>query len=335
METKRITTWDVAKGFGIILVILGHLLPEESYLRSFIYSFHMPLFFILSGFILKCDEKRRTWLEIMKSEKKMAVTYVFWSVIYLGIDLIAKYAFLRQTTLLELAKQVLCVVTTYGINVLWFLGSLITGRIIAKKLLINTYEEKKWLITVFLIIVPAAISPVLNLINSWSVLILLIVFLRWSFVTGLLLFGYLIKDKVKNLIGGGYTACGSLLLLVNLVVAAYIGEVDIHHMELGIWPLFIISMITGTLGFICLCRLLEKVAIIRNGLVFLGINSLFIMLTHNYLYINDGAAFVAGLMTDNSNLQIAVSFLLLLAIEIILCYFVAPIYNNFIKRIVG
>ena len=46
----------VAKGIGISLVVIGHFYPESSpsYLatvREVIYSFHMPLFFLLSGYL--------------------------------------------------------------------------------------------------------------------------------------------------------------------------------------------------------------------------------------------------------------------------------------------
>lgn len=47
---KRIEWIDIAKGLGIILVVLGHCKSESSCIHQFIYMFHMPLFFILSGF---------------------------------------------------------------------------------------------------------------------------------------------------------------------------------------------------------------------------------------------------------------------------------------------
>ena len=44
---------DIAKGIGILLVIVGHTggLPAHSTVHHFIYSFHMPLFMFASGFI--------------------------------------------------------------------------------------------------------------------------------------------------------------------------------------------------------------------------------------------------------------------------------------------
>ena len=47
-QTKRIEALDIAKGIGIILVIIGHM--SSSYLRDWIYSFHMPLFLLFPAY---------------------------------------------------------------------------------------------------------------------------------------------------------------------------------------------------------------------------------------------------------------------------------------------
>lgn len=48
---NRIEWIDMAKGYGVILVILGHFGLEK--LGYWIYSFHMPLFFFLAGYVFK------------------------------------------------------------------------------------------------------------------------------------------------------------------------------------------------------------------------------------------------------------------------------------------
>ena len=52
---NRIQYIDVLRGFAIILVVLGHALEKngysDSFLHNIIYSFHMPLFFCISGFV--------------------------------------------------------------------------------------------------------------------------------------------------------------------------------------------------------------------------------------------------------------------------------------------
>ena len=46
---KRSKLIDTLKGLGILFVILGHIHLTPTALKIWIYSFHMPLFFICSG----------------------------------------------------------------------------------------------------------------------------------------------------------------------------------------------------------------------------------------------------------------------------------------------
>ena len=48
-QTKRIDTFDIAKGIVILLVILGHMMRQTLIPSQWIFSFHMPFFFIVSG----------------------------------------------------------------------------------------------------------------------------------------------------------------------------------------------------------------------------------------------------------------------------------------------
>src|SRR5829696_9860797 len=52
--SKRIEYLDIAKGIGILLVVLGHNDFEviSLFIQRLIYSFHMPLFFFLSGYFI-------------------------------------------------------------------------------------------------------------------------------------------------------------------------------------------------------------------------------------------------------------------------------------------
>lgn len=55
MNQKRNSSIDVVKGFLILCVIIGHVLKgttEENMIRGVIYSFHMPLFMFMSGWML-------------------------------------------------------------------------------------------------------------------------------------------------------------------------------------------------------------------------------------------------------------------------------------------
>lgn len=73
MSTEgRLTAFDIAKGIGIILVILGH--SGITGVR-YIYSFHMPLFFIISGYFL--SERGTTKDYILKKTKQLMLPYAY------------------------------------------------------------------------------------------------------------------------------------------------------------------------------------------------------------------------------------------------------------------
>lgn len=52
MKNKRLSWLDSLRGFGIILITLGHLGCFELFER-YIYSFHVPLFFFISGYLYR------------------------------------------------------------------------------------------------------------------------------------------------------------------------------------------------------------------------------------------------------------------------------------------
>lgn len=71
MKEQRIEWIDLARGYGVILVIWAHLQDEG--LRSWIYSFHMPLFFMLSGYVFNASYVFKKF--ILKKIKRIIVPY--------------------------------------------------------------------------------------------------------------------------------------------------------------------------------------------------------------------------------------------------------------------
>lgn len=71
MAGQRIQSLDVLKGIGILLVIAGHSgMPKL--LTSIIYSFHIPLFFLISGFLFHEQD-----MPLIKYIKKCASRYIY------------------------------------------------------------------------------------------------------------------------------------------------------------------------------------------------------------------------------------------------------------------
>ena len=94
---NRITYIDTLKGLAIILVILGHIangyMWDEGvnkayfYVYNIIYSFHMPLFILLSGFTFYTAYCKKNSVQIGRIGKQilnLSILYVFWSLV-LGV----------------------------------------------------------------------------------------------------------------------------------------------------------------------------------------------------------------------------------------------------------
>ncbi|MCF2657191.1 acyltransferase family protein [Lacrimispora saccharolytica] len=52
-DNSRINWIDTAKGIGIVLVVIGHTRFFPKAIIDMIFTFHMPLFFFLSGYVFR------------------------------------------------------------------------------------------------------------------------------------------------------------------------------------------------------------------------------------------------------------------------------------------
>ncbi|WP_155890937.1 acyltransferase family protein [Ectobacillus panaciterrae] len=88
MAKKREVWLDAAKGLCMILVVAGHAYKQKDYI-TYIYWFHMPFFFLLSGYVSKPVHQ---WPQlrgfIRKRAKQLLVPYF----IYLGSFTLLRYA---------------------------------------------------------------------------------------------------------------------------------------------------------------------------------------------------------------------------------------------------
>lgn len=74
---NRIIFLDIAKAICIILVVVGHYMPDNSpmwyvMLNKVIYTFHMPLFMFVSGYVYIATKKDISYGSfLMKKVKRL------------------------------------------------------------------------------------------------------------------------------------------------------------------------------------------------------------------------------------------------------------------------
>jgi fucose 4-O-acetylase-like acetyltransferase len=98
-KTNRALFIDIAKGICIILVVIGHYLPESyppfapviHHIRGVIYCFHMPLFMFASGYVYWITRKKESYRSfIRKKFFRLALPYLGVSVLVIVIKLMTE-----------------------------------------------------------------------------------------------------------------------------------------------------------------------------------------------------------------------------------------------------
>ena len=83
-DRKNAFPWiNTVKSIGIYLVVLGHLWYESNLpiINQLIYSFHMPLFFILSGYLYRYKESISNIEFIKQKFFRIALPAIIWYII--------------------------------------------------------------------------------------------------------------------------------------------------------------------------------------------------------------------------------------------------------------
>jgi fucose 4-O-acetylase-like acetyltransferase len=137
--SNRLTWVDYAKGIAIILVVYRHILvgiersgiPVDTYLKvanEVVYSFRMPLFFILSGmFISRTMEKYLGVAFVKLKSKTILYPYLVWGVIQISIQIILSNYTNSQRSLIDYSYLI---TNPRAIDQLWYLLALFNSTIL-------------------------------------------------------------------------------------------------------------------------------------------------------------------------------------------------------------
>lgn len=284
MNTKRISYIDMAKGIGIILVVFGHFGFVSESLLTWIMSFHMPLFFILSGMLLSHTHADRHNMStfLQKKAKNILIPYFsfsFLSILFSGILDFASFKTYLPNALIQ-------TIFFYGISVLWFLPALFFGETIF--LWIRKHASLRMtaficlcacLITIFSVNAYHYHYPLdfANTLSIWGAY-LIAVFVRTGIAVTFLSIGYFVQHIFfqKEYSTGTYLFSAILFLILNLFLAFKNGKVDLNNLIFHNYLLYFTAAFCGSMAIICLCIALPAC----RPLLYTGKNSLIIMATH-------------------------------------------------------
>ena len=86
-KNKRIEYLDMARGIAILAIVLGHIYATN-FVKVWICSFHVALFFIISGCLIKYKDNQQISLIIKSRIKNILIPYILFGIAYIGIEFI-------------------------------------------------------------------------------------------------------------------------------------------------------------------------------------------------------------------------------------------------------
>jgi fucose 4-O-acetylase-like acetyltransferase len=273
--TERNYSIDILKGIGILMVILGHCLTQPSFENNFIYSFHMPLFFLVSGYFLK---KTASGKLFMNDFKRLVVPYLWVSTIiclaFMGYKLHDNSFPLLEKIVYPLLwgsggshdqVQVFCSIG--AITQMWFLLALLWGRAVLNHI-------PSGLGGAFLVIL---VSIAFTIIGRY------VIFLPLGINEGLsaLLFLF-IGQKLRKM---EQVEQKKRKLLLIACVPFWIVSFSFFYLGMSgciyeCYPVQVIGAIGGTFVFWQISKYVLKVKWLNKCFIWLGMNSMAILCIH-------------------------------------------------------
>lgn len=271
---------DYAKSIGIFLVVLGHLPFCGNYVISL---FHMPLFFILSGYLYK---HRPFCEEFVRSTRALLLPYLIYNSI-----LTILYALFFDISIVQLVTNIFLSLQEdlpFAFRAMWFLISLYTMRILSA-----IFRQWSIILSVifFTIVCVSKSFQTIDTITPDVFQITSSAICYPFFIIGMLLRKYNLYHYIHF-----YTSKMSLMkqnvLLVFLFIIVSIGMLMLNEHEVNIFRtyygnnalLFLISSTILSLLFILFCieNLKKRYLFVEQ----ISKGTLFIMCSHQLIIVS-------------------------------------------------
>lgn len=319
---ERIDWIDCLRGIAMFFVILGHAFNDKNnIIRKYIYSFHMPLFFFVSGLTYKeKDIKFKDF--IINKAKKLLIPYLALNFFTILIKFILNIT-LNMYNNISVTKTIKAFFTGIGNNVpcvqSWFLLTLFLTEIIFYLLKKITKNDKNLFIS---IIILSTISFIYSISDFH---IILFWHLDTSFIALLYYFaGYFFMKKTEILSKILSKKYISILIFILSILAGAILEnmnskISMNSCNYGNTAIFLASSCGTILALVIISIIISKRDFLFRQV---GIASMFYLGYHSFL-LAIIKKFIPALLNNNF-------YTIIIAIvDLIILY---PISKNVYKK---
>ena len=292
MSTNERIKWlDYSKGIGILLVVIAHGLAKDNWINIYAYSFHLPLFFLISGITLKEDKiLNDTFVNIVKrNAKSILLPYYFYTMFIVVIELlknVLQHDITIESTMEILARWILML----GLKADWFLPCLFFSKLIFIGIYRIVKNKKVSKIIVLALAVLVICMPVRPMIFRPIICAGI-----GSFFVGA---GHALRDIHSKFNSKIYIGAFVIWVIVTMIN----GKVSLLIYNFGTnGCLYLLNGILGSIVVIGITKYIGKVTKEIHSLGWLGKNSMIIMVVHMEIMAFLNAILVKmPIISDNS-----------------------------------
>lgn len=339
---KRVNFIDIARAFAIIFIVFGHTFVHSehcSLVFKFLYSFHVVLFFILSGYTFKL--KKESFLNFVKNKFiRIMIPYFIWAVLFLvpymlfggsvGASIGTESSFDLKTQLLNTLYGNGNLETLKQNSPLWFLPALFTIEVIYYSVikLVQKYNRYSILILIPLVAISYVTNLFLPIALPWGINTALV--LGVFFYIGYLFNTYKVFDKSSKLWKIYYI----LPILVVGLLACYLNTkaVSCINYDYGYLTLALISGFCLSIVFIYISYLINK----NRLLEYIGKNTMGILIFHKLIIVVFQTKLgVVSALLKSSNIFIELSISTLVALTIACSLVATEVVRKICPMLIG
>ena len=130
---NRDNTFDVMKGIGILAMVIGHC-PIPLFFEKFIFVWHVPMFFMISGYFFK-KESEKVYLK--KNVRHLILPYIVTSLVLIVFSLVKQLVIGKGDTMTMVIATLVGngtvnnpTLSRYSVGAIWFLLALFWCRLL-------------------------------------------------------------------------------------------------------------------------------------------------------------------------------------------------------------
>lgn len=272
IKSQRINWIDQAKGIGILLVVIGHMnIPQE--LSKIIFSFHMPLFFFISGYLYNEKKYSVNFKAVFFSKSNT----LLWPFITFSIYYLILSVFTNKNSIIHYFDYVDFFKGNRSLNTpLWFLTALFSTEIIFSQI-IRFFNIRKAIILILLIIVIGFFNAIFwrySFFLNIDIALVTILFFLVGWLFKKYNWGKTIFNKGRNML---YILTTAIILLLTSLTNE---KINILEHVYGNLILMLLSVIFGISLTILLAKQFLNFKFLRIVFEYFGKNSLIILGVH-------------------------------------------------------